>query len=192
MNTASGDVLRALPGIQQTATIYGDPAYPDKLVANILAYRDRSASSTKSYNAQLNSVDFSSTTTYPGKGIHTLSELLTAVDALAVKAGHTASSLDTRDQLWASIYNLCTVRSDTFAVYGYLEAVKANPVSGHNNGSNWYGTASDDPHAASNIPNIRLARRRWIAIVDRSYGNYGRTDATFTLPRVVAIKNLPQ
>ena len=53
-----------------------------------------------------------------------------------------------------------------FVLYGYLEAVKANPnynpPNGHNNGGDWYGVnrAVDDPRGDTLDPNIRVARRR--------------------------------
>jgi hypothetical protein len=90
---------------------------------------------------------------------------------------------------------LCTVRSDTFIVYGYMEAVRVNPAypasPGHNNGTDWYAGVTDDPHDATK-PNLRIAQRRWVALIDRSFSNYDRSDSKFTLPRVVAIKDLPQ
>ena len=121
------------------------------------------------------------------------------------------TTIDARDAAWGAIYNLCTVRSDTFVVYGYLEAVRVNPryvAAGltHNNGSDWYDTSAaattDDPNNGT-IKNQRLARLRWVAIVDRSFCNYGLKkkdpvtgnlidDPNFQIPRVVAIKDLPR
>jgi hypothetical protein len=188
VNTASGDVLRAIPNMT------------DQMVANILAYRSRQASIT--YNGMASTTDYSVVATYPGLGIRSLAELLVPLAGLTPArqlnpAQYFSASMDSRDQAWGSIYNLCSVRSDTFVVYGYLEAVKPNPAdNAFNNNTNWYGTGaanvSDDPHAASTVPLIRLGRRRWVAIVDRSFCNYGAADAKYSIPRVVAIKDLPQ
>jgi hypothetical protein len=196
VNTAYPDVLRAIPGIQTASD-------PDQAVANILAYRDRfpigSANSAnpaayprKAATPKIPATDFS--TNYGGatsaaRGIRSLSELLVP---LAVTG---AADLQSRDAVWASCYNLCTVRSDTFIVYGYMEAVRVNPAypasPGHNNGTDWYAGVTDDPHDATK-PNLRIAQRRWVALIDRSFSNYDRSDSKFTLPRVVAIKDLPQ
>ncbi len=62
----------------------------------------------------------------------------------------------------------------------------------------WYGSAVDDPRGDTLDPNIRVARRRFIALIDRSGANANRilpgggTNPSFTAPRVVAIKDLPQ
>jgi len=177
VNTASGDVLRAIPNMT------------DQMVANILAYRDRTDTSTK-YNNVASTTDYSpgGSPNYPGKGIRSLAELMVPI----TDAG-SPSTFAKRDALWASIYNLCTVRSDTFVLYGYLEAVRANPsyTLVHNNASDWYGLVTDDPHNTT-IPNLRVAKRRFIAIIDRSWCNYQAGNSNFTLPRVVAIKDLPQ
>jgi hypothetical protein len=188
INTASNDVIRCIPGIHQLAE-------PNKAVAEIIAYRDRAATGAVSYGAgstegaKSNTGDYSNTTNYPGRGFRTLAELSIPINNVV---GGTPTTLDMRDKAWASIYNLCTVRSDTFAVYGYIEAVKVHPSAGtHNNGSDWYDTISD----SNNTPakNLRVARRRWVAIVDRSFCNYDKPDVSrFTLPKVVAIKDLAQ
>ncbi len=157
-------------------------------------------------NASAGSIlyDFTDPAKYPGYGIRSLSELM--VPLTIDPAFANALTLDQRDQLWATLYNMCTVRSDTFIVYGYLEAVKANlnfQVAGistpHNNGTDWYGPVSDDPHNVT-APNIRVARRRFIALIDRSQANFNRlgptgptgpTNASYQAPRVIAIKDLP-
>jgi hypothetical protein len=195
INPASGDVLRALPGIQLSAN-------PDRVVANILSYRNRPAKppTTAPFNNPFTcyngiaGADYSAVANYPGVGIRSLAEAMIPVnDAL----GQSPATLDDLDKVWATIYNLCTVRSDTFVVYGYLEAIKINPrynnPTPHNNGADWYDTASttDDPNVAT-AKNLRLARLRWLAIVDRSFCNYNVSNANFQLPRVVAIKDLPR
>jgi hypothetical protein len=183
VNTASGDVLFAIPGI----SVPTNPS-PNLLIANILAYRDRDVSGTMKYPAvtgTANSTDFSS---IPGKGIRGLPELMVPILATL---GTTPATLDARDQIWANICNLCTVRSDSFAVYGYLEAVRQNRNFTGFNASSWYSSVSDDPNNTTS-PLIRLGRRRWVAIVDRSFSNYAASDPKYSIPRVVAIKDLPQ
>ncbi|HVX86527.1 MAG TPA: hypothetical protein VH253_17225 [Phycisphaerae bacterium] len=193
INTASGDVLRAVPAIQLTTT-------PNQTVANMLAYRDRLVNSDPRAKYPLStgtaaSTDYSdhltTTSKYPGVGFRSMAE---ALNVLAVPS---ATDLQTRDAVWAAAYNLCTVRSDTFVVYGYMEAVRANPAfTAHtfDNAADWYGAVTDDPHDTNiaNIPLLRVAQRRWVAIIDRSFCNYDRTTGSFTLPKVVAIKDLPQ
>lgn len=116
-------------------------------------------------------------------------------EVLNIVGSTTATDLKTRDQDWSAMLNLCTVRSDTFVVYGFMEAVRANPAyTSFDNASHWYGAVTDDPHDPNlaTIPLLRIAQRRWVAIIDRSFSNYDRSDPKFTLPRVVAIKDLPQ
>jgi hypothetical protein len=201
MNTASGDVVRAIPAIQLTTT-------PNQTVANILAYRDRLSNSnarakypqgtgtaaTTDYSDHL-----TATSKYPGLGFRSMAELL---NVLAVPG---AQDLQSRDAIWAAAYNLCTVRSDTFVVYAYMEAVRRNPryTGAFDNASVWYGTGAqnvaDDPNTPTapvtditTVPLLRVAQRRWVAIIDRSFCNYDVGSGSFTLPKVVAIKDLPQ
>ncbi len=201
VNTASPQVLRAVfANFTSTSTVL------DAWVANIMAYRDRVAVSSLAapYNAATPAGDYSNTTNYPGLGIRSLSELLiplgsadgtvTLSGSRTVPAsGKSILSVTAPDQTWVKAYGACTVRSDTFIVYGYLEAIKANPnlATTHNNGSQWYGTTTDDPRNIT-FDNIRLAKRRFVSIVDRSYSNYPRGNANFVLPRIVAIKDMPQ
>ncbi len=187
VNTAPAEVLATIPVLGANA----------KLVGAILAYRWRTTSNDPRIPGPYQSptYDFSDKLAggkFPGYGIRSLGELNIplSIDQSA------ALFLNDRDQAWASVYNCCTVRSDTFVVYGYLEAVRVNPnyVNAglpHNNAGDWYGLAVDDPRGAT-APNIRVARRRFIAIIDSSGCNYSRTDPRFALPRVIAIKDLPQ
>ncbi|MCL2639898.1 MAG: hypothetical protein FWD53_03540, partial [Phycisphaerales bacterium] len=137
VNTAAGDILRCMPGIHKT----DDKA--NNIVGNILAYRARRTTSEGSGNPNYPTAggkNYSDTNDYGDtKGIRSLAELIIPVsDAV----GENYDSLDARDKAWASIYNLCTVRSDSFVVYGYLEAIKVNPryASTHNNSTDWYDT----------------------------------------------------
>jgi hypothetical protein len=162
VNTASVQVLMGLPNM--TA----------RMAQRIVAYRERQGGYAS----------------FPGRGVRTLTELMVPVEDAAEA---TPSTLAERDAAWASVENLCSVRSDVFAVYGYLEAVRANAAVTHNNGSDWYltgggeGGTSDDVHSAT-AKDIRVGRRRWVAIVDRSWSNYVRGEPGFVLPRVVAMK----
>ncbi|HVS70640.1 MAG TPA: hypothetical protein VHQ47_05235 [Phycisphaerae bacterium] len=203
VNTASGDVLRALP-ILQYAKDHG-LADPDVIVANILAYRDRKASATyngKTSQKVASSLPVNYNTNYPGLGIRSLAELMIPITDALTSA---PSDIETRDTIWAAAYNLCTVRSDTFVVYAYMEAVRRNPryTGAFDNAFVWYGTGAqnvaDDPNTPTapvtditTVPLLRVAQRRWVAIIDRSFCNYDVGSGSFTLPKVVAIKDLPQ
>jgi hypothetical protein len=118
--------------------------------------------------------------------------------------------------LWPRLYTQLTVRSDTFVVEGVLEALRVHPnVSSdpqrkphHDNANNWYdfdeggnsmpsdkATVDDSTLTLKNdsyLRNLRIAHRRFIGIIDRSYANYQRGDFNFTLPRIVALEDLPQ
>ena len=189
VNTASGYVLRAIPNMT------------DQMVVKILAYRGGfrgaglgygrfkpSDPNAPKFNGVVQSADYSG---MPGLGIRSLAELV------GVLADSSATTLEKRDLEWGSIYNLCTVRSDAFVVYGYLEAVKVNPRynGSHNNASDWYDTSAagttDDPGNVA-AKNLRVARLRWVSIVDRSFCNYSTGNANFQLPRVVGTRDLPR
>jgi hypothetical protein len=190
VNTASPDVLRAIPNMN------------NQMVANIVAYRSRSKNfsyGAGSTEGAKTSADFTDSNKYPGRGIRSLAELLVPLSDTSASA----TTIDVRDLAWGPICNLCTVRSDTFVVYGYIEAVRVNPqYSGtHDNGASWYGPATDNVRDANitTYPNLRVARRRWVAIIDRSFCNENRylsdgatPNRKFSLPKIVAIKDLPQ
>lgn len=167
----------------------------------ILAYRHRSISDgsdpriPNSAAAPISGTvfDFRNQTIYPGYGIRSLGELEVAL-SYPHNATPTAPSLAARDQLWGAIVPICTVRSDTFVVYGYMDAVKQNPryngaAGPFNNSTDWYGTlfgttsteVTDDPNNVT-AKLLRVGRRRWVALMDRSDGT----------PRVIAVKHLPQ
>ena len=210
VNTAPPEVLEAA-----LATPITDTTLLAKAVANIVAFRTRSASAY-TYKSQ-NSLIYS---TLPGTGIRSMAELLIPLNGaegrIAVSAGNlTLANLGGNSQSvtnltgnsttgtmtgnagtsigsWAKLFTACTVRSDAFVVCGYMEAIRAHPKGTHDNAGNWYtGTTSDDPLAAG-VNNLRVSKRRWVAIVDRSWCNYSRGDPNFVMPRVVAIKDLPQ
>ncbi|HVS70637.1 MAG TPA: type II secretion system protein GspK [Phycisphaerae bacterium] len=123
--------------------------------------------------------------------------------------------------LWPRLFTQLTVRSDTFVVEGVLEALRVHPnVSAdpqqkihHDNAWNWYDfdeggnsmpgdkATVDDPTLTlkddSYLRNLRIARRRFIGLIDRSYTEtapeVNETAYTpFTLPHIVAVEDLPQ
>jgi hypothetical protein len=92
---------------------------------------------------------------------------------------------------WTKLFTAGTVRSDTFAVYGYMEAIRIHPNNlTHNNGADWYGAATEDP-TATGVANQRLMTRLWVSIVDRSWSNYRRGSGGFVMPKVVASRDIP-
>ena len=119
----------------------------------------------------------------------------------------TPTTLQQRDAAWADVENFITVRSDTFAVYGLVQALRLNPAyvtaGGTYTPTDWYnanqgilvgtgakyyeGSISTDP-TSQNAEFILRGSRRFIAIVDRSYCNNG----TAVQPHIVALKILPQ
>jgi hypothetical protein len=191
VNTASGQVLAGLPGLSTQPN----------LVKAILAYRWRSASDGSDSRIPVTAppYDFRDPVKYPGYGIRSLAELQFALTA---DTATSAQSILNRDAVWASIYNLCTVRSDTFIVYGYVEAVRQNPNHvGTLTAADWYVTdpakITDDLNFANgSILLQRVARRRFVALIDSSNGNVrryvnGSPNPLFAPPKIVAIKELP-
>ena len=120
VNTASPEVLASIPILN---------ANP-KLIGTILAYRWR----TTTTNARIPIayqltpvIDFTNVIQFPGYGIRSLAELQIPIMAYQTAAGLTYADLADRDSIWGQMYNALTVRSDTFVVYAYLEAVRQNP-----------------------------------------------------------------
>lgn len=175
-------------------------------VGMIVAYRDRVVRTSLAYTSYKGAGpagDFRDTTSFPGMGIRSLGELMIPLGIADGKVTVTASSkvacpnilaATAPDQTWTKMFGACTVRSDTFLVYGYMEAIKAHPkYTTHNNGTDWYLAATDLPTENIGTPNLRVANRRWMAVVDRSWCNALRSDTTnFVLPKVVAIKDMPR
>ena len=138
----------------------------------------------------------------PGSGICSMGQLLYALN----DGSTSATTLDNRDWNWATIYNMATVRSDTFVVYGLIQALHLNgnysgtlPTTA--NTTDWYtanqaGLPSGTPLISTDPDNtaaeyILEGQRRFVAIIDRSYSNIGPSSTLFQLPKVVAIKLLP-
>ncbi len=213
VNTASPQVLGTLPVFSNTTGSVPNA----QLLGCILAYRWRTTTTDARIpiNCQpVTPVDFTSQTNYPGYGIRSMAELqipiLVFQEYAIAKTGPTLSypTLFDRDQLWAQMFNSLTVRSDTFVAYAYLEGVRLNPrYAGPaiDNSIIWYQnvpsgggpTITDDPNDTTHQL-LRVARRRWVAIVDRSQANFSRyapgsttLDPRFAQPRIVAQKDLP-
>ena len=127
----------------------------------------------------------------------------------------TPTNLQQRDAAWADVENFISVRSDTFAVYGLVQALRLNPAYSAEHALSpgnapyapvdWYnanqgiavgsspnpvyneGSISADP-TSQYAEFILEGSRRFIAIVDRSYCNNGAV----VQPHIVALKILPQ
>jgi hypothetical protein len=204
VNTAPYEVLCSLGAFNY---VKASPSVKDQFARAILAYRYRSKSQSVAKNPNPDprvppapqggiEFDFTNTAKYPGYGIRSMGEL-----AIPLSSVGTFNLLSQRDHLWGAIYDSCTVRSDTFVVYGYLEAVRANPkyldpANPFNNSTDWYinnydaftgskNFISDDPNS-SGAKLIRVGRRRFVALVDRSDVASSRD-----VPKVLAIKELP-
>jgi hypothetical protein len=93
-----------------------------------------------------------------------------------------------------------TVRSDVFVVYGYMEAVRVHPLNTGYAGliplqqvGEWYGNSVTDDPQATGASLLRTGRKRFVAIIDRSWCNYRRDNPNnlFVLPKVLAYRELP-
>ena len=186
VNTAS------LPALENLFVSVGDSSSADNLATLIVDCRDRIGT-------------FINTgTNNPGSGICSTGQLLYALN----DGSTAATTMDNRDWTWATIYNMATVRGDTFVVYGLIQALHLN---GNYNGTlpttanttDWYtanqaGTSgsvavpliSTDPDNTA-AEYILEGQRRFVAIMDRSYCNLGPSTPGFQLPKVVALKVLP-
>ncbi|HEY4330764.1 MAG TPA: hypothetical protein VGN88_13570, partial [Phycisphaerae bacterium] len=195
VNTAPAEVLATIPIFD------GRPWW----VGGILAYRWRTTSMDPriptTYQSGL--YDFSDSwgpaARYPGYGIRSMGELEIPLSFTFSDA----PNLDQREALWSDAVNMCTVRSDTFVVYGYLEAVRQNPrfAGRFDNARVWYqmGNAVTDDPGNTSAPLQRMGRRRWVAIMDRSENSASKVrldglgvDESFRLPRVLAVKNMAE
>ena len=159
---------------------------------------------------------------FGGVGFRSPADLLVAFLPTIETAGALYSgsvvptTLQQRDAAWADVENFITVRSDTFAVYGLVQALRLNPAYNAEHAINagtapyapvdWYnanqgivvgsapanmvykeGSISTDP-TSQYAEFILEGTRRFIAIVDRSYCN----DGAAVQPHIVALKILPQ
>ncbi len=149
---------------------------------------------------------------YPGTGFRSTADLLLAfIPTVESQSGSPAvglfptrlptipTTIQQRDAAWADVENFITVRSDTFAVYGYVEGLRLNPnYTGTYAATDWYnanqgiamGSAGSMSTDSTNVNAefILEGDRRFIAIVDRSFCNNG----TAITPHIVALKFLPK
>ena len=148
INTADAKVLQSIPALNALMGTAGT------LLVN---YRDRTG-------------PFSDTNAYPGNGFRSVSELLVPLASAALGAPSKFTSFDQRDQVWAQLCNMMTVRSDTYVVYGLLQAVQQSDPT-HDNKNDWYDNGGATGAGAKQKV---LAQRRFIALVDLSTCNYRR------------------
>jgi hypothetical protein len=154
LNTAAVQVLKTVPAIEVV------PGLADAIVA----YRDRTG--------------IFGLGDYPGKGIRSQTELYEPLSAVMPLS---TTSLEERDRVWSELLVNTTVRSDTFVVYGLVEAL--SPGADHDNSdAEWYD--------AGNGHQTVVARRRFLALVDRSFQNYGPGENGSGVPRILAVKDL--
>ncbi|MGC8559934.1 MAG: hypothetical protein ACP5O1_04565 [Phycisphaerae bacterium] len=174
-----------------------------QMVADTIAYRNRLAGGTNVQAGYMTTaVPSSWYTSSSGRwgstlGFHSLGDLLLAL--IPSEKLSSITTLQQRDAPWADVANFLTVRTDTFAVYGYIQALRLNPqwtgIATYQP-ADWYnasrgiplgdeGSISTDP--TQNAEFILEGSRRFIAIIDRSFCNDG---ASF-VPQIVAIKTLP-
>ena len=226
INTAGSDVLYS--AFSEDGALWKTTATPPappniyQLVADAIGFRDRLTSPTPVAGTGLTvpaGYAGKGYSTFGGIGFHSAADLLVAFLPTTEIAGglYTGSvaptTIQQRDAAWADVENFLTVRSDTFAVYGLVQALRLNPAYTTGGGgaytpgtylpTDWYnanqgilvgtggtyneGSISTDP-TNQNAEFILEGSRRFIAIVDRSYCNNGAT----VQPHIVALKILPQ
>ncbi|HTV49037.1 MAG TPA: hypothetical protein VMG59_11400 [Phycisphaerae bacterium] len=234
INTASEPVL--LTAFSNVPDIYGYPnttvgtnkSYDlhlaEQMVLDTIAFRQRLASG-KTLPLVRESGTVTTTTAVPvsmstfnGAGFHSTADLLIALLYDAVPNAPTPPTatvtlppytytLQMRDAAWADVANFCTVRSDTFAVYGYIQALQVNP--NYNNGTvnsvtdwynaNLYKSSSGGENSIANTTAtttngsefILVGSERFVAIIDRSEKVNTSGTAQYA-PRIVAFQILPQ
>jgi len=211
VNTADQDVLytamsedAAAGEINAPANFSGGTFNPVwQMVADIIAYRNRmSAGQTVATGGMATVVPADWYATSSGRygstvGMHSLGDLLLAF--IPSESLTNMQTLQQRDAAWGDAAGFLTVRTDTFAVYGYIQALILNPqwtqIASYQP-TDWYnanrgipigeaGSISTDPTA--NAEFILEGSRRFIAVIDRSLCNDG---ASF-MPQIAAIKSLP-
>ncbi len=209
VNTAGANVLTtAFSNVPSTTGLT-----PQQMAADVIAFRNRDPVGTINIPDGSGGVtaephpDYSNSTNYPGYGLRSLGDMLVAFLPSEMISGIPPTTMQQCDAAWADVANFCTVRSDTFAVYGLIQALKLNgnytgtylPTDWYNaNQGNFIGTSPTYENTiATDNPNsefILLGQRRFIAIIDRSFSNMdtGPGGTTIIQPKVVALKNLPQ
>ena len=230
INTAGIDVLYS--AFSEDGALWDGttpPAFTDieQLVADAIGFRDRlgkgatvpgttGAVPTPGYYGN-------GYTPLGGAGFQSTADLLVAflptLESATVKFPSWASgitppaTIQQRDAAWADVENFISVRSDTFAVYGLVQALRLNPaysaehaispgtapyapVDWYNanqgivvgTGTTYYEDSISTDPTNQNAEFILEGSRRFIAIVDRSYCNNG----ALVQPHIVALKILPQ
>jgi hypothetical protein len=228
INTAGPDVLYSLfsnDGALWDGAKTPTPAAVSSLVDDAIGFRGRLAASSpvpvfavtgtgssavasvtmaagvNNYSTYINAADAS--------GFRSTSDLLVAfLPTIYATNGFYANSgppstIQQRDAAWADVENFISIRSDTFAVYGLVQALRLNPnwanITTNYLATDWYnanqgtftatgeGMVTTDPTSTTD-EFILEGSRRFIAIVDRSYCNNGAT----VQPHIVALKILPQ
>ncbi len=153
------------------------PVFDSQLVADAIAYRDRLAaqtafpifSSTGGTGTSGGTVTATGATpaydTYPGYNIKSAGDLLLAwLPELETISPNPTSFLQ-RDELWADCANNFCVHSDSFAVYGLVQAIRLNPNYVSNGGlpgaADWYRASQETPynHLAAGYGGVYLAPR---------------------------------
>ncbi|MHB1767850.1 MAG: hypothetical protein ACYCUV_08355 [Phycisphaerae bacterium] len=228
INTAGPDVLYS--AFSEDGALWNGMVGPgqfdvQQLVADTVGFRDRLTAGAaiaglptaiKVPTPGYNSIGYSG---FVGTGFQSIADLLVAFIP-TIESGTfpsvsptTPTTIQQRDAAWADVENFLTVRSDTFAVYGLVQALRLNPAYTTGGGgaytpgtylpTDWYnanqgilvgtggtyneGSISTDP-TNQNAEFILEGSRRFIAIVDRSYCNNGAA----VQPHIVALKILPQ
>ncbi|HMD55046.1 MAG TPA: hypothetical protein VKJ65_10905, partial [Phycisphaerae bacterium] len=233
INTASEPVLltafsnvldlygypNATVGVNKTADLH----LAEQMVLDTIAFRQRLASAkTLPLVREAGTVtttttvpyNYSNTAVFPGNGgFRSIGDLLVALipDAIA-NAPTQPTTLQARDAAWADVANFCTVRSDTFGVYGYIQALQINPnynsgavtnvtdwynanlynaVGGENTIANTTAPAITTNPTSTQAEFILVGQERFVAVIDRSESN-STGGAVSSAPRVVALQILPQ
>jgi hypothetical protein len=225
INTASQAVLYS--AFSENGALWNGTKQPlaldvDQLVSDAIGFRDRLAGGTTIPglpttvpvpNPGFNVGGKNGYSAFAGAGYQSIADLLVAFIP-TVESGTfpkalktTPTTLQQRDAAWADVENFLSVRSDTFAVYGLVQALRLNPAYSTAGGTytptDWYnanqgiavgtgtvyneGSISTDP-TNQNAEFILEGTRRFMALVDRSYCNNG----ALVQPHIVALKILPQ
>ena len=224
INTAGIDVLYS--AFSEDGALWKTPSTPppptapyiEQLVTDAIGFRERLATGSP-VAGTTGTVPAPGYNGYGGIGFQSPADLLVAfIPTIETVGGLYANSLapttiQQRDAAWADVENFLSVRSDTFAVYGLVQALRLNPAysAEHANPINgaapysrldWYKANQGVPipagtfteYSISTDPTSQYAEfilegtRRFIAIVDRSYCN----DGALVQPHIVALKILPQ
>ena len=221
INTASENVLAtAFSNIVGTALPTGTGISVQQMVADVIAYRNRLPQGNLYVLGASTPMPGYAEGIYPngyiGYGFRSVGEMLNAFLPTLFSGSPAPTSFTQRDAAWADVANFCTTQSDTFAVYGVIEALKPNgnytattavqPADWYNAQQNFInltsptmGTISTDSNSAG-AEFILEGSRRFISILDRSMCNIGPSEsgttvndpaAVYRLPQVIAEKTLP-